>query len=910
MKYFKAYGVLLIFLLVTIGIFLPIYQPLEVLRKNIRALPHNSFIHTSQKSSSIVSYDLFKMVDRDENRIYDSLDDLIIKHPYDKVSLIILLKKLDDRTLEFFRSLGGEITGVYDNAIVGFSGKIIANRIPLLLRDENILFIQPNLRHKATMQNALRLIRVRPYVWSFYNYMGPTNMSIAVIDSGIDIMHPMLSNVHIVGWFDAVNNKTIPYDDNGHGTIIAGIIGGAFYDGKVIGEKTAIRFEEFALVVDGLEAGTNITYSWWTYFPVFKAGEVNITIYWKDISIETDKVKGHKARISGFDIYLPNGTVEHFESRGNPLSYIFNAPTSGSYYMEIYIEMFSNGTDEDAIDGPGIAFWAYAIQEVLSPDTYEPFAGVVPFAKIVGVKVLDAEGFGATEDIIAGIEWVIENRIKYHIVVATITFGSSTVDPLIEYAVKNLVKSGIVVIAAAGNDGPQRNSISSPGRLDYVITVGASTDGWTILNVTDWSSRGPYGMYSAGTPATTNTTKPDIVAPGGSFHEPSLICVDMNISDNLEIYYYNVERGTFEYIGMTENISDIIPNDFVIARGTSMSTAYVGGGALLLIQALTNDSWEKWKYDLSEVLKIKQLLLMTAWEIYKGPETNYRFNRGEKDIVEGYGLIQVDAAIDAVKRILKMNMSYTDYLSNETFQRHVWAGKVYLEANTTYLFRLEVPSDADMDIYLWDQNPNDWGEPILLAKSTKSAGKEEYFAYTPEKPGYYYVTVKIVSGEGKFNLTIINLSNEELEEIIIRPPKGIIVEKKEISVYVKVHVSWTYVISVEMRYNDHQIAFSAISVSEDGRVSEWLGNITLQTFSFKGELLIKTPVKTFVIQYSLTYIPYFKAILVGVSAVCLAGIAFFGYHWYRKKKLERLARIEEEAKEIAKETIEEVLEEK
>jgi len=73
-----------------------------------------------------------------------------------------------------------------------------------------------------------------PEVWNVgYNGSG---IVVAVIDTGIDASHPDLQG-KVIGWKDFVNNRTTPYDDNGHGTHVAGIIAstGAASDGKYKG---------------------------------------------------------------------------------------------------------------------------------------------------------------------------------------------------------------------------------------------------------------------------------------------------------------------------------------------------------------------------------------------------------------------------------------------------------------------------------------------------------------------------------------------------------------------------------------------------------------------------------------------------------------------------------------------------
>lgn len=52
------------------------------------------------------------------------------------------------------------------------------------------------------------------------------NVTVGIVDTGIDIDHPDLSGVTITYWHDYINDQPAPYDDNGHGTHIAGIIAG------------------------------------------------------------------------------------------------------------------------------------------------------------------------------------------------------------------------------------------------------------------------------------------------------------------------------------------------------------------------------------------------------------------------------------------------------------------------------------------------------------------------------------------------------------------------------------------------------------------------------------------------------------------------------------------------------------
>ncbi len=49
-------------------------------------------------------------------------------------------------------------------------------------------------------------------------------VTVAIVDTGLDASHPDLAKANIIGWMDLVNNRPEPYDDNGHGTHVTGII--------------------------------------------------------------------------------------------------------------------------------------------------------------------------------------------------------------------------------------------------------------------------------------------------------------------------------------------------------------------------------------------------------------------------------------------------------------------------------------------------------------------------------------------------------------------------------------------------------------------------------------------------------------------------------------------------------------
>src|SRR5947208_5730327 len=138
--------------------------------------------------------------------------------------------------------------------------------------------------------------------------------------------------------------------------------------------------------------------------------------------------------------------------------------------------------------------------------------GIAPQANIVDVRVLGRTGSGRISSVVAGIQWVIGHRAAYNIRVINMSFGapvtvSYRTDPL-SAAVEIAWRDGLVVVAAAGNGGPTRNSVLSPGIDPYAVTVGATDDQGTTSPRDD-----ALAVFSSWGNADSNA-KPDLVAPG------------------------------------------------------------------------------------------------------------------------------------------------------------------------------------------------------------------------------------------------------------------------------------------------------------------------------------------------------------------------------------------------------------
>jgi serine protease AprX len=142
------------------------------------------------------------------------------------------------------------------------------------------------------------------------------------------------------------------------------------------------------------------------------------------------------------------------------------------------------------------------------------YAGFDINCNIISLKALDNNGETGAITILKAMQWIYDHKKHYNIKVVCMSFGSGTVgkrDPLIVGA-EVLWNAGITVVSAAGNSGPEEETIKSPGASNRIITVGALNDARNEsgefnednFTVADFSSRGPVlGNY-----------KPDLIVSG------------------------------------------------------------------------------------------------------------------------------------------------------------------------------------------------------------------------------------------------------------------------------------------------------------------------------------------------------------------------------------------------------------
>lgn len=163
------------------------------------------------------------------------------------------------------------------------------------------------------------------------------------------------------------------------------------------------------------------------------------------------------------------------------------------------------------------------------------YLGIAPEADLVGVKVLNQKGNGTIADIMAGLQWILRNQERMRIRIVNISIGTNDQKAFQEDCafvrkVNQLWDAGIVVIAAAGNQGPDPYTISAPGNSRKIITVG-SYDTESKGNIPEEISHSGVG------PTLSCIKKPDVVAPGSHI-------VSCCPPGNGRGYFYSKKSGT------------------------------------------------------------------------------------------------------------------------------------------------------------------------------------------------------------------------------------------------------------------------------------------------------------------------------------------------------------------------------
>jgi serine protease len=182
--------------------------------------------------------------------------------------------------------------------------------------------------------------------------------------------------------------------------------------------------------------------------------------------------------------------------------------------------------------------------------------GVAYGAKVMPVRVLDADGLGDAASIGRGIRWAVNHGAR--IVNLSLEFDPSTPRsqiPEVLSAIRYAHAKGVVVVAASGNEAER--AIAYPARAGGVISVGATTE---HVCLADYSNTGS-GL--------------DLVAPGGGadadIPEDPTHCRP-GAKPGRDVYQLTFTGGSLRRFGL--------PSGY---QGTSMATPHVSAAAALVI---------------------------------------------------------------------------------------------------------------------------------------------------------------------------------------------------------------------------------------------------------------------------------------------------------------------------------------
>ncbi len=252
----------------------------------------------------------------------------------------------------------------------------------------------------------------------------------------------------------------------------------------------------------------------------------------------------------------------------------------------------------DAPDGDGLGHGTFQAGLIAGRGT---FPGVAPGADLVDVQVADAQGNTSLSTVLAGLD-AVADRGDVDVLNVSLSTGSPlppAFDPLAR-ALDRLWAQGVTVVTAAGNDGPDRGTVGSPGDDPVLLTVGSldehATTGRSDDDVAEFSARPGRGSHG----------KPDLLAPGVSL----------------------VSTAAPGSAAVNENPNSLVGEGYMRGSGTSMSAAVVSGAVAAVLDANPRLAPNG----------VKALLTRTAYNL-KG-----------RDAGEGAGGLDLAAAVSAAPK--------------------------------------------------------------------------------------------------------------------------------------------------------------------------------------------------------------------------------------------------------------------
>jgi serine protease AprX len=237
--------------------------------------------------------------------------------------------------------------------------------------------------------------------------------------------------------------------------------------------------------------------------------------------------------------------------------------------------------------------------------------GVAPGVNLVVARALDADGSGSYSTVIAAIDWVVQQRSTYGIKILNLSVYAPIASPYwadpLAQAVMRAWQAGLVVVVAAGNDGPNAATVTVPANVPYVISVGALKSGLFTDSGSD-----ELASFSARGPTESAFAKPDILVPAVRVVAPM---PDDSVLATQVLAGRLTEKGRLD-ARLAQSKKDV---GYYQLSGTSMAAAEASGVVALLLQAqpsLTNDQ-VKYRLKATARVAVDQVIGRASYTIWE-----------------------------------------------------------------------------------------------------------------------------------------------------------------------------------------------------------------------------------------------------------------------------------------------------
>jgi len=627
-----------------------------------------------------------------------------------------------------FEAHQGEVKHIFKEVSYGWTGSLPrANAVALAnALGSDLLGIAGDRPIYGAMYDATRNGRVRT-VWQAGfagvggGLSGNTNVTIGVIDTGVDGTHTDL-NGRMAFWYNATaEGSTTPLDLNGHGSHVAGIAVGS----GAAHTAGSLRFTD---------VGTRSGFADGTFAPLPVFPQAGLT--------------GTFSIIASWD---GGGSTSLITARNPGTGWVGIASAAGASPQSVSSTIttlagnqYSPALLQNSASTVGQFRQTVTIPHAIPSDGFGAMRGVAPGARWAGLKALNANRSGSVADVNEAIDEAVARRVANNLKVLNMSLGGA-IDTTLRAKVTTASNSGILVVASAGNDGGAA-SVNDPGLAGLALTVGATNNANALTTYT-----------SAGPAVNVEDLKPDLLAPGGSFTLGGMFAVDTNSQDNF-----------VDGSGNVTTLPDLTANDYSLKQGTSMAAPFASGVAALVIQALESRG-VTWDFASSaHARRVKMLMLATSTETNGVREASAGNNptlgraATPKDRFEGYGVLNADAAVEAVLLSLAGGGNFSDTLAGGAFGRRASARHFAATTGAQIALSLDVPASGDFDLYLYRATSDSFGNPVIAASSSQaSVGTDESIVHVPVASEEMVVVVKLVSGSGAFTVTAT--SSPEIE---------------------------------------------------------------------------------------------------------------------------------------------------